>query len=178
MKKLSAGFQKILIIASFSMLLATIIISSITIDYIKQENIKAEARSQRDSDQSGQEIFKSGTVGEIKNIDSGENSIIMAENSQISPIVFNTTGNISEIKNDRLIINGDGSSFADGGARDLDIFFTLQTSVYIRSNQEITKYVGFDGLKYLKIGDNILVEGEENIRGKTRFTAKTINTIQ
>ncbi len=160
------------------MLLATIIISSITINYIKQENIKAKAQTQRPLGQPTEEILKPGGVGEVKGINSGENTDSTSQNFQIPPVIFNTMGTISEIKSDRLIVKGDGSNFADGGARDLSAFFTVQTTVFIKSDQEIIKYVGFEGLKYLKAGNNILMEGEENLRGKTQFVTKTINILQ
>ncbi len=160
------------------MLLATIIISSITVSYIKQENIKAKAQSQRFLGQSAEEILKPGAVGEVKDINSLGNTDTASQNFQIPPVIFNASGIISEIKSDRLIARGDGSNFADGGARDLSAFFTVQTTVFIKSDQEIIKYVGFEGLKYLKVGDNILMEGEENLRGKTQFVAKTINILQ
>lgn len=177
MIKLNSVFQKILIIASFSMLLATIIISSIAIDYIKQEKIRERARSQNDQDQPPAEIFKAGIVGEIKKSDNTENTIVSGQGVQAPPILFNTTGIISEIKSDRLIVKGDGTNFADGVARDLNAVFTEQTIVYIRESQNVIKYDGLEGLKHLNAGNNISIGGDENLRGKTEFKVKTINIL-
>jgi len=36
---------------------------------------------------------------------------------------------------------------------------------------------GFEGLKHLKIGDQISISSSENIRGKTEFTIDYINKL-
>lgn len=171
MIKFNSAFQRILTIASLSMLLATIIISAVTINYIKQEKIKAEDQSPTSSVQSAEEILKPGAIGE--NIKS-DNDI----NAELPQVIANVSGTIKEIKNDRIVLKGDGVNFKDGILRDLTAVFTAQTITITAVNPQVITYEGPAGLKYLKIGDNILVEGAENLRGKTEFRVKTINILQ
>ena len=88
--------------------------------------------------------------------------------------VFNTTGQVKEIKEDRVIALGSGSNFADQKPRILNLLFTENTLLF----KEGKKYQGFEGLKYLETGMKILIEGAENIRGKTQFKVKTINVLE
>ena len=157
------------------MLLATIIISSTAMDYIKRENLKAQ--SQKISDQPMENSLESGNVGEVKPANSGESTETPAQDDKIPPVIFNATGIISDIKSDRLIVKGDGSNFADNISRDLMAVLIPETVTFISSDQKIS-YQGFEGLKYLKIGDKVLLNGAENIRGKTTFKVGTINLIQ
>lgn len=113
-----------------------------------------------------EEILKPGTVGEV----SPEAEVI-----KLSPVIFNTTGLIKEAQSDKLIVEGSGSNFSDQESRELTVIFTPTTLTFL-AGQKI-KYQGLDGLKYLKAGMEILIEGEENIRGKTEFDARTINIL-
>lgn len=180
MTKFNSDLQKILIISSFSMILAMIIVLSASIDRIK--NIEKEIVSLKKSVQyqpklPASEILKVGTVGEAKEASIGEGSDMSVQDVQIPSVVFNTTGTILEIQSNRLIVKGDGTNFADSVIRDLNAVFTSQTITFITENQGIVEYRGLEGLKYLKIGNNILIEGSENLRGKTEFKVKTINVI-
>ena len=129
------------------------------------------------------EILKPGDIGE-KQVSGDDNNPVAVEESDsdirqelpISPVVFNTAGTITEINDDRIILNGNGSNFADNMSRILNVIFTSQTTTFISPDQK-TRYQGMEGLKHLKVGDKILVEGIENIRGKIEFKAGTINLL-
>jgi len=114
-----------------------------------------------------EEILKSGKVGEEK---VSETLVI-----KLPPVIFSTSGTIKEIRSDRLIIQGEGNNFSDQIPRELTVISTPTTLTFL-AGQKI-KYQGLDGLKYLKEGMEILIEGEENIRGKTEFKARTINIL-
>jgi len=113
------------------------------------------------------EPFKKGEIGEPK----GE------EKPQIElPLVIsNTSGTVKEIKKDRLIILGDGSNFSDQKQRELTLIFTDSTITF-EPGQKI-KYQGFEGLKHLKVGDQISISSSENIRGKTEFIVNYVNKL-
>ena len=63
----------------------------------------------------------------------------------------------------------------DGIPRDLTIIFTNTTLTFEKDH--LVSYLGFEGLKHLKPGMKILVDSQENIRGKTEFKVKTINIL-
>jgi len=109
--------------------------------------------------------FERGEVGEPK----GE------EKAQIElpPVISNTSGTVKEIEKDRLMILGDGSNFSDQKPRELTLILTDSTITF-EPGQKV-KYEGFDGLKHLKISDQISISSSENIRGKTEFTISYIN---
>jgi len=116
------------------------------------------------------EPYKPGEIGEIP-----EEKIKEEEIPSLPQIIFNTTGVISQIKSDRLIVQGSGSNFVDQKQRELIIIFTDSTITF-EKGQKI-EYQGLDGLLHLQEGMEILIEGEENIRGKTEFKARTINIL-
>jgi hypothetical protein len=113
------------------------------------------------------EPFKKGEIGEPKG---GEKPQI-----ELPPVISNTSGTVKEIKKDRLIVLGDGSNFSDQKQRDLTLIFTDST-VTFEPGQKI-KYQGFEGLKHLKVGDQISISSPENIRGKTEFVVNYINKL-
>ena len=113
-----------------------------------------------------------GPVGEVKvkDITTGEEKPVMTP--EIPSNIYNTTGEIAQVKSDHLIVQGSGSNFADQKPRTLTVFVTAKTVI---SGQGIPlNLTGKEGLKYLKAGDSILVEGDGNIRGKTDFAAVRI----
>lgn len=114
-------------------------------------------------------VLKSGTVGET-NVDE-------PQNNPLPPAIFNTAGIITEIKNDRIVIAGNGSNFKDEAPRELNVVFTDNTTVFVSRDQKV-KYNGIEGLQNLKVGYEISIEGAENIRGKTEFIGGTINVLQ
>lgn len=114
------------------------------------------------------EEYKSGTTGEISEEEAKQKEII-----PMPEAIFNTQGTISAVQADRLIVEGDGSSFADQQPRTIVVVFTDSTITF--SPGQKTKYIGLEGLKTLKSGMNISINGDENIRGKTEFKARIIN---
>jgi len=114
--------------------------------------------------------FGAGEIGEIAE-EAEKNGILFP-----SPTIFNTRGVISEVKSDRLIIQGDGTNFADKKPRSLTVIFTEKTITF-EPGQKLN-YKGLEGLNYLKPGMKILISGAENIRGKTEFKANTINVLK
>ena len=113
-------------------------------------------------------LFKSGDIGEISKEEAEQKEIL-----SLPLVIFNTFGVISEIKTDRLIVQGSGSNFADKQPRSLTIIFTNSTET-LTPGQKV-KYQGLDGLKHLKPGMEIGIQGSENIRGKIEFRASIIN---
>jgi len=90
-------------------------------------------------------------------------------------VISNTSGTVKEIQTDRLIILGDGSNFSDQKERELALIFTDST-VAFEPGQKI-RYLGFEGLKHLKVGDLITISSSENIRGKTEFIVNYVNKL-
>lgn len=109
-------------------------------------------------------IFKAGAVG--------EKEVVAAD---LPSVLYNTSGKIREIKTDRIIIFGSGSSFADQQPRDLTLLIT--SSTIIKTKDRSNSYKGSNGLTILQNGMEISVEGGENIRGKTEFQVNYINIL-
>lgn len=116
------------------------------------------------------EPLKAGEVGEISEEEMKEKGIL-----PLTLVIFNTSGVISEVKSDRLIVQGSGSNFADQQPRELTVIFTTSTTTF--GPTQGIKYQGEEGLKYLKIGEKISIAAPENIRGKTQFIVDYINKI-
>jgi hypothetical protein len=111
------------------------------------------------------ERLQPGKIGEPKEEEKPQ--------AELPLVISNTTGTIKEIKEDRVIILGDGSNFADQKPRELTLIFT-ETTITFGPGQKV-KYVGLEGLKYLKVGEEIRISSSENIRGKTEFLVNYIN---
>jgi len=92
------------------------------------------------------------------------------------PDIFSTAGTIIEKKTDFLIIIGEGTNFADGVSRNLTCIFTDETLTF--GDGQVKSYQGKEGLKYLREGMKILVDSDENIRGKIEFKVKTVNILE
>lgn len=127
-----------------------------------------------DSASSTQALFEKGEVGEllIKNEATGEQELMV--NSSLPLAIFSTTGEVVEMKSDKLIIRGSGSNFADGVSREIIGLFSEETSVFDKSN---VKHPIGDGESYLMPGSAVMVESSENIRGKAEFFLKTISIL-
>ena len=160
-------------------ILVLIVIGLISFLASKKQELKEQEEELLPKEEIGiPEEFKPGEVGEpieIKELEEGE---VIPEEKQfvtLPPVVYNTSGVIKEIKDDRIIVSGSGSNFSDQKPRDLTIRFTGSTITYVVSTR--TSYRGLDGLKYLKRGLEISIEGAENIRGKTEFDASYTNVL-
>jgi len=112
-------------------------------------------------------ILEPGTIGEIGKTPEGSPAI------ELPPVIFNTTGIITEVKKDRLMVQGDGLNFTDGISRELTLIFTDSTITF-EPGQKV-RYQGLDGLKHFKKGEKISISSPENIRGKTQFIVDYIN---
>jgi len=83
--------------------------------------------------------------------------------------IFNTSGVISGIYGNYIVIRGIGTNFDDQIKRDLTINIDQNTFINgVKENSFST---------VLSVGDEIAVESDYNIHGKTEFTAKYINII-
>jgi hypothetical protein len=111
--------------------------------------------------------LKAGQIGEPKE---GEIPEV-----QLPGMIFNTIGTILEVKEDRIIIMGDGLNFSDQKPRVLTVLFAQETLTMNLGSQD--KYQGLSGFNYLKPGTEIIVESLENIRGKTEFLAGYIHIL-
>lgn len=115
-------------------------------------------------------LLKPGTVGEISQNGGGVSPEI-----EIASYVRDTSGVIQEIKEDRIVVQGDGFNFADQAPRLLTVIFTEDTIT--QKPGGANKQVGLEGLKQLKSGMEILISAIENIRGKTEFKADIITIL-
>ena len=114
-----------------------------------------------------EEIFQSGQVGEIE-----VDPTIPQPGEELRDIIFNTGGIIQEVHRDRVIIIGNGSNFEDRQPRQITLLWTLETDLFLADG---TRYVGLRGLEQLSQGMHIGITANENIRGRTEFTARNIN---
>jgi hypothetical protein len=119
-----------------------------------------------------EEILKPGEVGEPPEDQTPQ---LPPGTSELPSVVFNTSGKIIEIKSDRLIVAGSGSNFADQKPRELTVIVDSLTTT-MKLGQQI-KYQGLEGLKYLSAGAEIIIESNENIRGKTEFRAEYVHIL-
>lgn len=112
-----------------------------------------------------EEKLKPGTIGETEN----------PPVSELPPAMFSTTATIKEVTGMGLKVQGSGSNFNDQQARILTIVF-INSTLTVKLGEKI-RYQGLEGLKYLKAGMEVLIEGEENIRGKVQFQARYITIL-
>ncbi len=90
----------------------------------------------------------------------------------LAPPITYTTGTISDVQSDRIIVQDSDLNFADRIPRTVTMIFTDSTTTFEPGQQ--VRYKGLDGLTYLKPGWRILIDSVENILGKTEFTVKTV----
>jgi len=126
------------------------------------------------------ELFKPGKIGETEETLKREEKVIIP-GSPNSPevvlpmVIFNSSGQIKEIKENSLVITGDGSTFADLKPRELTLIYTSTTQT--TSSDRTKTWKGLEGLKHLKVGQKIIFESPENIRGKTEFKVSYVNQL-
>ena len=121
-----------------------------------------------------------GKTGETEETFKGEETVVLPAEPggsvmELSAIINNDSGTVKEIKKDSLIVLGSGYSFADQRPRDLTLKFTAKTiTISADYNQ---RQVGLQGLKNLVVGERVLFESPENIRGKTEFEVSYVNKL-
>jgi len=76
------------------------------------------------------------------------------------------------VHRDRVIVLGDGTNFEDRQPRQITLLFTLETNLFLVDR---THYIGLRGLEQLSPGMQLTITANENIRGRTEFTARDIN---
>lgn len=113
------------------------------------------------------EIFQPGEIGEIE-----VDPAVPQSGAELGDIIFDTSGVVQEVHRDRVIVLGDGSNFEDRQPRQLTLLWTLETDLFLADG---TRYVGLRGLEQLSPGMHIGITGNENIRGRTEFTARDVN---
>lgn len=121
------------------------------------------------------EAMEAGEVGEVlvKDEKTGEDKPLI---DVFTPaVIFDTLGDILEVRENYLVVKGSGANFADRTPRDLKVIFTEYTVTFTKN--QLSQYKGKEGLLHLKPGMKIAIEATENIRGKTEFPANTINII-
>jgi hypothetical protein len=119
--------------------------------------------------------MEAGPIGEVmvKEEKSGQEAPLVSPT--MPPAIFSVSGTITKIESDRIILRGSGTNFADGVPRSLTAVLTPDTLTFV-TNQAFY-WRGFSGLKQLQPGMKILIDSQENIRGKTEFEIKTINIL-
>jgi len=95
--------------------------------------------------------------------------------SPIPAVISDTKGEIISIEEDSIKVMGSGENFEDEKSRELTVRFTSETLTFEKGQK--TKYLGLEGLNYLKPGEKVLISSSDNIRGKTEFLATYINKI-
>ncbi|HOI60213.1 MAG TPA: hypothetical protein PKU93_02700 [Candidatus Pacearchaeota archaeon] len=117
-----------------------------------------------------------GSVGENEKIEEiNPNAIENPVRDLDIPVptdIFHTSGTITAIQANSVVIKGIGTNFDDQMKRDLIVVINETTTVngvngsldYFKDN--------------LKIGEEIVIEAPYNIHGKTEFLAKYITTVK
>jgi len=117
-----------------------------------------------------------GTVGEVMIEDEELKEERPIVSGETPAYMYTTDGTIEEVKENGIIVWGSGINFADKKARALTIFVDEETIIF-GQGVPFGGVKGLEGLKYLKRGDYIVVDGKSNIRGKTTFFAITIRKL-
>lgn len=144
-------------VLDFTIIFATVLIISLVIifPYIKREFFQTPP-----APRTLEERLKPGGIGE-------EEALV-----PLPSIVSDTSGIITKVESNRLIVQGSGANFADQKPRVLTIILT--DSTITKKIGSKVEYQGSQGLKQLKTGMTISIKGAENLRGKTEFEAEYI----
>jgi len=119
------------------------------------------------------DLLGKGGIGELEGEQEEEGSLDGHDPLQEFPsVVFDTSGRIEQVKSDHLVVQGSGSNFEDKKPRTLALMFNESTIVMKLGAKD--KYFGLEGLEHLRSSMDILIQGEGNIRGKTKFTISYI----
>lgn len=122
-----------------------------------------------------QQKEKAGPVGElmVKNQKTGKEEPL--KTAKMPPAIFNAGGTITKLYANGFTMNTTGYSFADEKSRVVKVLYTDKTVTTMADRS--SRYKGLEGLKHLKVGEKVLVESNENIRGKLIFRANYINLL-
>ena len=118
---------------------------------------------------------KAGSVGEVmvKNPKTGKEQPL--KTAKMPPAIFNAGGTITKLYANGFTMDTAGYSFADEKSRLVKVLYADKTVTTMVDRS--SKYKGVEGLKHLKVGQKVLVESTENIRGKLIFKAHYINLL-
>ena len=122
-----------------------------------------------------EEKDQAGPAGEVMvtNSETGEEEPL--KTATMPPALFNAQGTIVKLYSNGLTMKTAGYSFADGQPREVDVLLTEKTVMTMADRA--SKYKGLTGLTHLRVNQQILVESNENIRGKLKFKANYINLL-
>jgi len=118
---------------------------------------------------------EAGSVGEVLVKDEETGEEVSLKTATMPPALFNFTGTVKEVFANGLIVVSDGHSFADDQSRDLTVLFQDETVTTSADRQD--RYPGLVGLDHLVAGQRVLVESDENIRGKLKFQVNYLNIL-
>jgi hypothetical protein len=140
-----------------------------------QEKAPVEEEEEKEEIKEEMEEGPLGKIGEGQTLEEVNPEAVKhpvrAPGTEMPSVIFNTSGEVVQVKEDRILVLGSGSNFEDQKKRTLTVLANKETVITVSSG----KYKGKEGLKYLSSGDRVLIESEQNIRGKTDFIAKYIS---
>jgi|AntAceMinimDraft_16_1070373.scaffolds.fasta_scaffold08422_4 hypothetical protein len=122
-----------------------------------------------------EEKDQAGPAGEVMvaNSETGEEEPL--KTATMPPALFNAQGTIVKLYDNGLTMKTAGYSFADGQSREVNVLYADVTVTTMADRS--SKYKGLVGLSHLRVGQQIIVESDENIRGKLKFRANYINLL-
>ncbi|MCX6791378.1 MAG: hypothetical protein NTV62_04315 [Candidatus Gribaldobacteria bacterium] len=145
------------------------------VDNSRQQAVKPnESNLQEIASGLNTEQQKVGDIGEVKIKDATTGQEEILQNANFPLLITSTVGKVIKIENGYLTLQGNGNSFADAQPREIKAKATEQTKVF-DAQQKMTE--GVTAINSLTLGQNVLVEGEGNIRGKTEFNLLTVNIL-
>ncbi|MFA5643086.1 MAG: hypothetical protein WC949_00770 [Candidatus Paceibacterota bacterium] len=145
---------------------------------VSQQLTEEQISEQMKAGETGQLETKEGQTPEqaLAEVNPGAiSNPVIPPNTSMPATIFNTQGTVVTVEKDGITITGNGSNFEDQKERQIVIKFSDTTVTFEKNNK--VRYTGMDGLKHIVAGDKILVESDQNIRGKTEFAANYINKI-
>jgi hypothetical protein len=160
---------------------AIVLVSSVIAFYLVRFSPEKEEADEQ-STTTLSEKMESGEEGEIEEGKTLEEvnpeavtSPVRSPGTAMPSAVFNTKGEIIELRSDSILVKGSGENFEDQKSRTLTVKITEETIVFEKRQE--SRYEGLEGLEYLNEGEEILISSSGNIRGKTEFEAGYINKI-
>jgi len=116
-----------------------------------------------------------GGVGEVlvSNPATGEEEPL--KTALMPPALFNVQGTLTKLYDNGFAMETLGFSFADGQPREVEVLYQDTTVTTLPDGA--SRYQGLAGLSHLRINQLVLVESNENIRGKLKFKANYINLL-